>query len=140
MTKNCLLHVRRSPTDKSKFKRICDVCNQIYLERQLLNPFLRTSQKVKTMISNKDSEQTILTKKLQDLGSVLSEKRRLTVSKPDESSKELVLQQEIKEHEKSIEVLKRELKDLSAKQSRLNDEIFQFDQAYSDKYKLLNET
>lgn len=132
--------MRRSPTDKSKFKRICDVCNQIYLERQLLNPFLRTSQKVKTMISNKDSEQTILTKKLQDLGSVLSEKRRLTVSKPDESSKELVLQQEIKEHEKSIEVLKRELKDLSAKQSRLNDEIFQFDQAYSDKYKLLNET
>lgn len=47
--------------------RICDKCNNAYLERQLLMPFWKRTSKIKEMVDEKEREEELLTEKIQNL-------------------------------------------------------------------------
>ncbi len=51
---------RKDPQDSRKFCRICDICNQAYLDRQMLAPFVSQSNKLRKIVDQREGDYTVL--------------------------------------------------------------------------------
>ena len=75
--KSVLERKRKDPKNTEKFVKICDKCNDAYLERQLLLPFWKHYQKIKVVVDDRERKHEMLTGKVNRLEAELVNIKRM---------------------------------------------------------------
>lgn len=68
---------RKDPQDHKKYQRICDRCNQAYLDRQLLTPFVSQSTKLRRIVDQREGDYTVLSNVLEEVNRQVSSQRQV---------------------------------------------------------------
>jgi hypothetical protein len=137
---------RKDPADRSKFHPICNPCNQAYLERLLLGPFLSNSEKLKKLVEVREADMMGLNFVRQEVEGQLNLKKQKVGSGEEEFDQ---MTEDEQRHEKlheevavltvQIDALAREIKQSKERSKELDEEVMKHDRAYEDKWKLMNE-
>lgn len=87
--KSVLERKRKDPKNPDTFVKICNKCNDAYLERQLLMPFWKTYQKIKVVVDDREKNYELLNGKVNRLeAEILNIKRSVIVDDPEWSQRE----------------------------------------------------
>jgi len=137
---------RKDPVDRSKFHPICNPCNQVYLDKLLLGPFLANSEKLKKLVEVRETDLMGLNLVRQEVEGQLSLNKQKVDSRDKESDlmtedekKHERLQEEVAVMTVQIDELTREIKLAKEKSKNLDEAVMNSDRAYEDKWKLMNE-
>lgn len=144
--KEYITRKRKDPTDRTKFHPICNLCNQAYLDKLHLGPFLANSEKLKKLVEVREADLMGLNFVRQEVEGQLNLKKQ----KVDKGEKEFdQMTEDEKKHERlqeevavltvQIDELTREIKLSKEKSKELDESVMNSDRAYEDKWKLMNE-
>lgn len=130
--KSVLERKRKDPQNPDNFVKICDRCNNAYLERQLLLPFWKNYQKIKVVVDDREKKHEILTSKFNRLEAELVYIKKMVGLSNKNGSKEKEAEQRYSKLEaeqrditSEFEHLQDDMNDLAKRLSRLETEFIQ---------------
>ena len=71
-----MVRKRKNPQDKSKFHSICDICHNSFVEKQLLLPFIASTEKLGKLIEVREADLMGLNMVREEVESHLNLKKR----------------------------------------------------------------
>lgn len=129
---------RRDPKDPSKFHPLCDICNQAYLDRKEVVPYLSNVQKLQKAVNTRKSDCDALTFVADELENKISMNESQTAA--SEEGSKLSKLESMKTHlSGDLNRVTRDVQTLIAKERELNEDVLRMDRVFEDKWKLLNE-
>jgi len=138
--KDRLTRTRRDPQDGKKFHLICDKCNECYIEKQLLGPYIKSVRKVKDIVSHRQADISGLEFVLQEVSGQVSSSQVKDYDKmTQEEQKEFDLSQEIAKLRANIKALDKTVDQLRDEEDMVNQNLMREEQYHSDKVKLMSE-
>ena len=119
---------------------ICDKCNECFIEKQLLGPYIKSVRKVKDIVSHRQADISGLEFVLQEVSGQVSSSQVKDYDKmTQEEQREYDFSQEIAKLRANIKALDKTVDQLRDEEDMVNQNLMREEQYHSDKVKLMNE-
>lgn len=117
---------------------MCDVCNQAFIDKRELEPYLANVSKMQRAAGVRKTDRDLLSHVLEEVTERISTSARQSTTNEDETK---FARLEIQKGQMSTNLnqVTREVQTLIAKERELNEDILRMDRVFEDKWKLLNE-
>lgn len=129
-------HKRKNPADPKSFHPICDVCNQAYLEKAILGPYLANTAKLQKAINTRKYDCDALMFVAEEVDNTVSKSRNSSINEDD--TKVLRLEQQKMSLTAEVHDLTKDIQAMSKEERSLNEEIRKLEKAIDEKSKRLN--